>query len=309
MRALVTGADGFIGAHLCKALQQAGHDVTAATPYRQIGSTLDLLGVDIPREYGDIEDPAYVRRIVNAREPDWVFHLAAVSIVRVASRDLGRALRTNIDGTINVLEACERNGVQAVVTASSDKAYGSAGGHAYVETMALRPYGPYEVSKACADHIAMLYGRGTLRSMVTRSCNVFGPGDMNWSRLIPGACRTSLEGKPPTVYAGGVAREYVCVDDVVAAYIRIAKDGEAGQAYNVGSGWVAGAHEVAAQIARMTGAPDPVVVDAPCYEIPSQIINASKLRALGWSPLVHASFGEALQATVEWYRRHLSCAS
>lgn len=302
MRALVTGADGFIGAHLCKALLQAGHDVTAATANRSGRSTLDVLGVDVRREYGDIQDAEYVRRIINAREPDWVFHLAAVSIVRVANRDLGRALRTNIDGTINVLEACERNNVQAVVTASSDKAYGSAGGHAYVETMALRPFGPYEVSKACADHIARLYGRGTLRSMVTRSCNVFGPADLNWSRLIPGACRTALAGKPPTVYSGGVAREYVCVDDVVGAYIHIARHGEIGHAYNVGSGWVASAQEVASQVARMAGAPEPVLVDAPCYEIPSQVINASKLHSLGWSPTVHASFGEALAATFEWYR-------
>lgn len=307
MRALVTGADGFIGSALCSALVAAGHQVTGACPPRL---TRQPAGSCVAYEYGDVTDAAYVSRIINASEADWVFHLAAVSIVRIAAKDPSRALRTNIVGTMNVLEACRANGVVACVVASSDKAYGDSGGETYTEDTPLRPTGPYEVSKACADLIAQLYGRCGTRAMVVRGCNVFGPGDLNYSRLIPGACRAVVNGRPPTVYesAWQNVREWVDVESVARAYIAVAEHGAAGHAYNIGTGWIYNSGDVAMMIAGMADVPAPVSVQSlMCYEIPAQQIDASRLRRLGWLQS-EAGFVAELHRTFEWYREH-TCAS
>jgi len=125
MRALISGAEGFLGANLCKALLAQGHDVTALSLNRQKHTSLDALGVECRTEYGDVTDAVFVERVIAASEAEWVFHLAAVSIVRIAQASPALALRTNILGTLNVMEACRKlPGVKSIVVASSDKAYG-----------------------------------------------------------------------------------------------------------------------------------------------------------------------------------------
>jgi CDP-glucose 4,6-dehydratase len=135
-------------------------------------TSLDALGVNVRLEYGDIQDREYVERVVNASEADVVFHLAAVSIVRIAEHNPGRAYRTNILGTVNVAEACQDKA--KLLIASSDKAYGDAGGAAYREDQPLQPNQPYEISKAASDMIGRSYG-----AVVLRCANLFGPGDLN----------------------------------------------------------------------------------------------------------------------------------
>lgn len=303
MRALVTGADGFLGANLCARLVADGHDVTGAALNRQGRTALDALGVDVRLEYGDVTDRAYVERIVNASEAEIVYHLAAVSIVRVAERHPARCLTTNILGTVNVCEAALRSGA-SVVVASSDKAYGDNGGAVYSEDTPLRPTGAYEVSKASADMIARCYAsQHGLRAMVTRCANLYGPGDLNWSRLVPNSCRLAVRGQPPEVHpsAWQYEREWVYVDDAVDAYLAIATAGVAGQAYNVGSGQYATAGAVARQIARVLDAPEPVDSGMRIgYEIPAQRLDTSLLRReLGAAPETPLSIG--LRRTCDWY--------
>lgn len=156
MRTLVTGADGYLGANLCKALIERGHEVTGTSLNRKESTSLDALIVKCRVEFGDVTDTAFVERVISSSEADWVFHLAAVSIVRIAQASPARALNTNIMGTVNVLEACRHLPVKSVVVASSDKAYGYHG-RPYVEDFALLPTAPYETSKACADMIARCY--------------------------------------------------------------------------------------------------------------------------------------------------------
>lgn len=312
MRCLVTGADGFIGANLCRHLVARGHDVTGAALNRKHATPLDALGVDIRVEYGDVMDPAYCERIVSATEAQWVFHLAAVSIVRIAATSPSRALRVNIDGTINLLEACrDKRHVESVVCASSDKSYGYHGhGTAYLESMPLRPNGAYEVSKACADHIARLYGdHYRVPSMVVRACNVFGEGDLNWSRLVPACCRAISRGEPPTVHAGAwdMAREWIDVTSTCEAYELVAREGAWGEAYNVGSGWMCTAGAMAELIGHYAGGPAPVEGrPIGCTEIPYQQTDCSKLGALGFRP--RPAFGERINQTVDWYLAHLGAA-
>jgi CDP-glucose 4,6-dehydratase len=300
VRALVTGAEGFLGANLCKELLARGHEVTAASLNRRNGTSLDALGVECRVEYGDVTDSAFVERVVSSSEADWVFHLAAVSIVRVAQANPALALKTNILGTINVLEACKRVGATALI-ASSDKAYGDHNGAEYVEGMALKPTGAYEVSKTCADHIGQLYG-----AIVVRCANLYGDGDLNWSRLIPNSIRLALSGKAPQIYGNAVhaKREWLYVKDAVDAYIKLAETNQAG-AYNVGSGEQASPLEVANMICELLDCQRPEVVEKArdFYEIPEQKLNIGKIHALGWQHLY--SLDEGVKRAVDWYSEYL----
>lgn len=301
MRALVTGAEGFLGANLCAELLARGHEVTAASLNRKGGTSLDALGVKTRIEYGDVTDMAFVDRIVSSSEADIVFHLAAVSIVRTAQVNPALALKTNILGTINVLEACKRTGAKALI-ASSDKAYGDHGGLEYTEDMALKPTGAYEVSKTCADHIGQLYG-----AVVVRCANLYGDGDLNWSRLIPNSIRLALQGKAPQIYGNAVhaKREWLYVKDAVSAYIKLAEVGQTG-AYNVGSGEQASPLEVADSICELLGIDKPEIVEKTrdFYEIPEQKLNVDKMHGLGWQHRYRLV--EGLNNTVDWYQRYLA---
>jgi len=301
MRVLCTGADGFLGANLCRLLQEHGHTVTGAALNRKGETSLDALGVKVRLEYGDVTDSAYVERLINAYEAEVIYHLAGVSIVRVAERDPGRAIRTNVLGTLAVCEAAAKVGARVLV-ASSDKAYGDHAGRAYGEDTPLCPTGAYEVSKAAADHVARLYG-----AVVVRAANLYGPGDLHWSRLVPNSCRLALAGKAPEVYGDAALyqREWLHVDDAARAYLLLAERGEPGQAYNVGSGEQASAAAVAQMIARLADAPVPELVDKErgFYEIHSQILNMRKIESLGWSPTWSLPAG--LDQTLSWYAVHL----
>jgi len=314
MKAIVTGAEGFLGANLCKVLLAQGHQVTACSLNRANHTSLDALGVNCRIEYGDVTDASFVERVIAGCEAEWVFHLAAVSIVRIAQAAPAIALRTNILGTINVLEACRRlPGVKSVVCASSDKAYGDHGGKTYREDMPLLPVAPYEVSKAAADLIAQSYAATYgMNVKVTRCANLYGPADLNWSRLIPNSCRQSLRGLRPVVHQGTahMQRDYLHVDDAVNAYIWLATCAVPG-VYNVGNGDVASTLEIALSIARLTGAPEPICEpkQQPFMEIPTQELDTAKIRNLGWESCIRLPDG--LVRTVGWYNSYLrgqSCA-
>lgn len=301
MKALVTGAEGFLGANLCKELIAQGHEVTGTSLNRTKHTSLDALSVNCRIEYGDVTDPAFVDRVINSSEADWVFHLAAVSIVRIANALPARTLQTNIMGTVNVVDACQRMHVKRVLVASSDKAYGDHGGLPYTEDMALKPTGAYEVSKTCADHIGMLYG-----ATVVRCANLYGPADLNWSRLIPNSCRLALRGEAPRIYGDAVndKREWIYVQDAVNAYIHLAKHGEAG-AYNVGSNWQMSPLGVADVITSMlhTSIPEVVEKERKFYEIPTQALDCTKIISTGWQP--EFDIYQGLMQTVNWYQVYL----
>ena len=303
MRALITGADGFLGANLARYLINQGHEVTGACLSRKHATSMDALNVRCRLEYGDITDAAFVERIVNASEAEVVYHLAAVSIVRVAERDPGRAIKTNVLGTLNVCEAAQRNGARVLV-ASSDKAYG-ASDDAYTERTPLRPTGAYEVSKAAQDHVARLYG-----AIVVRAANLYGPGDLHWSRLVPACCRLIVNGQPPQVYGDGAGclREWLHVQDACCGYAFLAEHGARGQAYNLGSGQRATALDVARRLAHIGGGPGPGLVrkEGAFYEIPSQSLDCTKLETLGWQ--ARRTLSEGLYQTLHWYAGHLGQA-
>jgi CDP-glucose 4,6-dehydratase len=145
--------------------------------------------------------------------------------------------------------------------------------------------------------------------MVTRCGNLFGEGDLNWSRLVPNSARLAYQGYPPQVYANANAyrREWVYVQDACKAYMLLAHRGKSGEAYNVGSGWCYTAAEIASNIANNFGAPMPILTEPlTCGEIPAQALDSSKIGRLGWLP--QGDFHTALYDTCRWYTRYLRWA-
>jgi CDP-glucose 4,6-dehydratase len=211
-----------------------------------------------------------------------------------------------------VLEACRARGVERVVVASSDKAYGAHPELPYDEEMALRPTAPYEASKAAADLIARSYWPSYgLPVAVTRFANIYGGGDLNFSRLVPEAASAVIDGRPPVLRSDGTpVRDLLHVEDAAAAYLAIAdhldRDGVRGEAFNAGGERPYTVLEVVATIARLAGTgvePDIRGAGSPAGEIDRQYVDASKLRErCGWKPRV--GLEEGLARTLEWYRAH-----
>jgi CDP-glucose 4,6-dehydratase len=238
----VTGCTGFLGWHLCRELvaRVVGlvRDWTPQAPFFLEGVDRKIAVVN-----GRLEDYAVLERALGEYEVETVFHLAAQAIVGVANRNPLATFETNVQGTWNLLEAGRRNPqVRRVVVASSDKAYGSHARLPYDESFALQGAHPYDVSKSCADLIAHAY-HNTYETPVciTRCGNLFGAGDLNWSRIVPGTIRSLLAGERPLIRSdGSPMRDYVHVQDIALAYLLLAErmdDAKLhGQAFNFGTG-------------------------------------------------------------------------
>ncbi len=215
-RVFVTGATGVIGSALTRRLIAEGADVTALVFERPEGSDL-LRSNDIDKVKqidGRLEDAPLLETILAEGRFDAVFHLGAQALVETVLLDPVGTFETNIKGSYNLLDACRKAGdVKAVVVASSDKAYGSADVLPYTEEMALEGRFPYEVSKSCTDLLAFAYHRTyQLPVAVTRCGNVYGPGDLNWSRIVPGTIKSLLAGERPVIRSDGkFKRDYIFV--------------------------------------------------------------------------------------------------
>jgi CDP-glucose 4,6-dehydratase len=241
-----------------------------------------------------------------------VFHLAAQTIVGTANRSPASTFETNVRGTWMVLEACRLHGVESLIVASSDKAYGSQQDLPYREDQPLLAQHPYDVSKAAADLIARAYwATFELPVAVTRFANLYGGADTNRSRLVPEAVCAALAGRRPVLRSdGSPERDFLYIEDAVRAYLAIweaLRDGRGrGEAFNAGAGRPHRIGEVVALVCRLAGAsisPDIRGVGTPPGEIDRQWVDCTKLRELtGWEPQVELE--EGLRRTVDWYRGH-----
>ncbi len=238
----VTGATGFLGSHLTGILVGLGAEVVILARDRIPESSVVRAWADkVTRVEGQAGDQALLERMLGEYEVRSVFHLAAQSQVGVANRNPGSTLEANVAGTWTVLEAARLSPrVEQVVVASSDKAYGQQPVLPYVEDMPLRAVNPYDVSKACADLITASYHHTFgVPAAITRCGNLFGPGDTNWERLVPGTARSVLRGERPIVRSdGSMIRDYLYVVDGALACLRLVEavaddPALAGQAFNL----------------------------------------------------------------------------
>ena len=309
-RSLVTGGQGFIGGHLVRALLERGDEVVVLDLPEAPGRALELHGVaaDVELIEGNVADPAIVQRATQAAGS--VFHLAAQTLVGPAAADPVGTFRSNVEGTWVVLEAARRAEVAAVVVASSDKAYGPSDTLPYREGDELRPAAPYEGSKAAADVISRSYWKSWgLPVGVTRLANVYGGGDLNFSRLIPEVVTAYLAGRQPQIRSdGSPRRDFLHVSDAVAAYLAIEGAVQAGpgrgEALNAGTGEPRSVREVIEAIKEATGSdqqPDYLLDRNPDGEIDSQYVDASRLAEIaGWKP--ETAFADGIAEAVSWYR-------
>ena len=312
-RVLVTGATGMVGSWLCHRLVEFGAHVVAlvrdADPQSELyrsGTVAHLAVVS-----GRLEDYGTVERAVNDHETDTVFHLGAQTVVGTAFRSPLSTLDANIMGTANVMEAARVHSglVHAVVIASSDKAYGEQLQLPYVEDMPLNGRAPYEVSKSCTDLVAKSYFHTYgVPVAIARCGNVFGGGDLNWSRIVPGTIRSLIREEQPVILSDGTfLRDYLFVADVVSAYLALAEQlgrrDVAGEAFNFSSERALTVMEMYRAVCLATVGHDvpPKVLSHAPNEIHDQYLDATKARkVLGLE--MGCWLEDGLARTVDWYR-------
>ena len=309
----VTGATGFVGAHVTRMLVEQGAHVVCLQRDSVRANALDFF--DLRQRttviQGTLEDYALLERILNEYEIEGVFHLRAQAIVGAANRSPLSTFETNIRGTYFLMEACRvTKSVQRVVVASSDKAYGTHENLPYTEDNALHGLFPYDASKVCTDVIARSYAHAyDVPVTVTRFANVYGPGDMNLSRVVPGTILAVLKNEAPIIRSDGTPiREYVYVDDVARGYLLLAERiAEAkGEAFNFGTGEQVQTLDLVQRIIRLVGKtlePRVMLQTKIAREIDAQYLSAAKVEArLGWKAEINLD--EGLGRTIAWYREN-----
>jgi CDP-glucose 4,6-dehydratase len=308
---LVTGATGLVGGWVVKRLLRSQADVVCLVrdwvPESEFVRSGLLSQVKTVR--GDVCDQALLERVCGEYEIDTVLHLAAQTLVPVANRNPVATFETNIGGTWALLEACRRSPkVKQIILASSDKAYGDAEKLPYDESTPLCGRHPYDVSKSCADLIAQAYAATYgLPVAITRCGNFYGPGDLNWNRIVPGTIRSVLRGERPVIRSDGQnVRDYFYVEDGAAAYLLLAEKlaadpGLRGEAFNFSTEEQLTVLELVEKIlAAMNSRLTPDVRNEATNEIRHQSLSAAKAREqLGWRPLF--TLDEGLRRTIPWY--------
>ena len=314
-KVLVTGADGFIGSHVAKALIEKGAEVTTIVRDIKRKNNIDILSLkgDISIVHGDLTIYENCQRTVNEYDIEFCFHIAAQAIVGPANRSPLSTFESNIKGTWNMLEACRASKtIKGLVVASSDKAYGQQKKLPYTEESPLSGYYPYDASKACSEMLArsyfMTYG---LPLAITRNANTYGPADMNLSRIIPDMITTLLKNKVPVIRSdGSPERDYMYIKDAVRAYIVLAENLHRkevlGQAFNFGTGRPISVLDLYKKIIGLMGKNiKPKILGEAKNEIDRQYLDSTKAKkVLDWKAEYELDSG--LKETIEWYRSYFS---
>jgi CDP-glucose 4,6-dehydratase len=314
---LVTGATGLVGSWLIRDLLDKGAHVTALVldtdPNSELIRSGDVNRISVVN--GDLRNYKDVARATFTNSCTDVFHLGAQTIVGTALVDPISTFESNIQGTWNVMEAARQSqgSVKSVVVASSDKAYGSSEKLPYLEHFPLHGDGPYDVSKSCTDLIAQSYGSTYgIPVTVARCGNIYGGGDLNWSRIIPGSIRDLINGKRPVLRSDGTfVRDYVHVDDIVSAYLKLSEVSQTkdinGQAFNFSRDEPLSVLDLYNSISKATTGKfiDPEIQNTAKSEIKDQHLDSSKAKSLlGWESKVSLEYG--LEKTVTWYKSYLA---
>lgn len=312
-RVLITGFEGFLGSNLTKTLLKTKAKIVGLDikTFRKetILSKKDYQKFVVYK--GSVTNFKLLKEILEKHSINIIFHLAAEAIVESGYRNPRKAFETNIKGTWQVLEAARQKGkMEAIIIASSDKAYGEHKKLPYKEDAPLIANHPYDVSKSCADLIANTYAHTyNLPIAITRCGNIYGPGDFNFSRIIPDAIRCALQDKPLLIRSDGkFIRDYIFVDDVIEGYILLAekllKKKLIGEAFNFSNENPISVIELVKKISEIMGKkPKYRILNEAKHEIKYQYLSSLKARkVLRWKPAVKLDKG--LRITAHWYNKY-----
>jgi len=320
-RVYITGATGVLGLNLVNRLACLDAEIVALVrdwvpKAKKLGTWLgDSGNVSVVR--GELEDYDCVARTLAEYETEYIFHLGAQTIVNVGNRSPITTFRANIEGTWNLLEASRvlntySPDIKGICVASSDKAYGTSAILPYTEDMPLKGEHPYDVSKSCTDLIAQSYASTyRLPVCIARMGNIYGPGDLNFNRIVPGTIKSLIKGKRPQIRSDGKPiREYFFVEDAVDAYLTLAENMEKekihGEAFNFSSGEKICVSDLVRQIITLYGSDiEPEILNVSRNEIQDQYLSIEKAKKdLGWSPRYSVDSG--LRLTIPWYKELLA---
>ena len=309
----ITGCTGLLGSHLTKMLVEKKANIVGLVRDLVPKSNLVQSGIydNINIVRGCVEDIHTMERTINEYEVNTVFHLAAQSIVGIANRNPLSTFESNIKGTWCVLEACRRvSTVNEIVVASSDKAYGDQEILPYDENTSLIGRHPYDVSKSCVDLISLAYYHTyNLPVCVTRCGNFYGPGDLNFNRIVPGTIRSILNNQEPIIRSdGSFIRDYFYVKDGALSYIHLAEKMNEnkiyGEAFNFSNELQITVLELIHKILKLMGRENlkPIILNEASNEIKHQYLSAKKARkVLRWKP--YYDLDKGLKETIEWYKK------
>jgi NAD dependent epimerase/dehydratase len=310
-RVLVTGAGGFIGSHLVEALVDCGCDLTAMVHYdsRSDLANLDLLPADklsrVKVLAGNVEDPFFVNAMLDGI--DVVFHLAALIAIPHSYVAPASYVRTNVDGTLNVLEAARARGTGRVVIMSTSEVYGTARYAPINEEHPLQAQSPYSATKIAAEKLAESYRCAFgLPVVVVRAFNTFGPRQ-SARAVIPTIISQQLFSDSVRVGSLTPTRDFLFVKDTALGLMAIAGCDEAmGQVLNLGTGREASVADILDLVQRLTGSKKPVEVEDDRVrpknsEVLRLLCDSSKARKMtGWAPRFDLEGG--LRETIDFVR-------
>lgn len=316
-KAVVTGADGFIGSHLAEALVGRGAEVTALALYNSYDSLgwLDELPGAVRRSMrvvrGDIRDPHQMIALCKGQEV--VFHLAALISIPYSYEAPSSYVQTNVQGTVNVLNGALGAGVSRFIQTSTSETYGTAQSTPITEDHPLQGQSPYSASKIGADMMAESFARSyQLPVTILRPFNTYGPRQSERA-VISTVIRQVLDKNCESLNLGDLrpARDFNYASDTVEAFIKVAEmdDRQPGSIFNIGSGRMVTIGETVEMIKEITGCTKPVLkeqqrIRPETSEVMSLMADASKLRgATGWAPSV--SLEDGLRRTIEWWKERL----
>ena len=303
-KVLVTGGGGFIGSNLVSRLIQKGHRVAIIDNLSS--GKKENIHPKATFYKADVRDKS-IRKIFEKENPRAVFHLAAHPLIGQAYKNPFNAIETNIMGTVNILEICrERGNLENIVVVSSDKAYGKSKKLPYQEHFPLRGDHPYDVSKAAADLIAQTYFRTyNMPVAITRFSNTFGPGDLNFSRIVPSAIEAILKNKELLIRSDGkMVRCYTYVKDIADGCIKLMENKEkvAGQAFNFASENILSVTDVVKRTEIILVVKiNYKVLNIANNEIQKQYLDWTKAKkTLGWQPMT--TFEDGIKETFDWIK-------
>ncbi len=316
-KVLITGASGFIGSHLVKKLvEKDANIITLSKTKNLLKSQIipqSLIKKITSQQIGKIEDFKLQNKIIKNYNIDTIFHLAAQPIVEIGKSTPINTFEVNIKGTWNILEAARQNNVDKIIIASTVHVYGDNPNLPYREEYFPKPSRPYETSKACADLLAQAYADSyNLPVEIPRFVNIYGPGDLNFSRLIPKTMKAILKGEQLKIWDIGSVRDFLYVDDAIEAYLMLVEkelpNKKRIRVLNFGTGNPVKILDLVKKIFRLTKKEIEVEIESTpnvrINEIPKQYVSIDKAKnLLGWYP--QTSLEEGLIKTFEWYKRNV----